>query len=312
MLKYNLSLIQLIKIAEWTRYPNSSFEGFKQEAFYRLNVDFNMRYGGIYEADTPLMLGMNMIGDFQINVDEIFTLNYGICNKIIINGEIDEGVISIHLNKNMVHRDMTTPYIYVTSEDNAYGILDTTWRNGGETRFAFHNLIPYPGAFNIFKLRVVKNKYMDGNGCSVKGHFNKCLMKTILESNYTCTKPCLPLSLPKFDKVESLPPCQSWEDYGCMKGEIEKKMDGIQETCPTACETVEYVGNVLHNVYLNSSVFRWTYDITHQMVVYEEYVVYDFAGFISSVGGMLGLFIGFSFLDLILSGIHFLSKKFTN
>ena len=313
MQNFNLTLIQLINVDEWTIFPKSSFEDFKQEAFYRLNTDFNMSFGGIYAEETPLKLGINIIDNIQINIEELFTLNYGICNKI--SGRIVEGVISIHLNKSMqlnYGSDMTIPYIYVTSEDNSYGILDTTWRNGGEIRFAFYNLIPYPGAFNIFKLKTIKNKYNGKKGtCSQGDHFNKCLVKTILEGNYTCTKHCLPLSLPKFDQVEYLPQCQSWEEYGCMKGEIEEKIDGIKNICPSACETVEYVGNVLHNVYLNSPVFRWTYDIRQQMVVYEEYVVYDFAGFISSVGGMLGLFIGFSFLDFILSGIQFLTKKIT-
>ena len=39
--------------------------------------------------------------------------------------------------------------------------------------------------------------------------------------------------------------------------------------------------------------------------VYEEYKVYDFNGILGSVGGSLGLFIGFSFLDMM---IYFLSN----
>ena len=34
--------------------------------------------------------------------------------------------------------------------------------------------------------------------------------------------------------------------------------------------------------------------------VYEEYKVYDFNGILGSVGGSLGLFIGFSFLDMMI------------
>ena len=39
---------------------------------------------------------------------------------------------------------------------------------------------------------------------------------------------------------------------------------------------------------------------TKVVTMYEEYQVYDFNGFVGSVGGSLGLFIGFSFLDMIL------------
>ena len=38
----------------------------------------------------------------------------------------------------------------------------------------------------------------------------------------------------------------------------------------------------------------------HEVQVNEEYKVYDFTGILGSVGGSLGLFIGFSFLDMIL------------
>ena len=37
-----------------------------------------------------------------------------------------------------------------------------------------------------------------------------------------------------------------------------------------------------------------------EITVFEEYVVYDFNGIVGTVGGSLGLFVGFSFLDLIL------------
>ena len=34
--------------------------------------------------------------------------------------------------------------------------------------------------------------------------------------------------------------------------------------------------------------------------LHEEYIVYDFSGIVGTVGGSLGLFIGFSFLDFVL------------
>ena len=43
----------------------------------------------------------------------------------------------------------------------------------------------------------------------------------------------------------------------------------------------------------------------NEVKVYEEYMVYDFNGILGSVGGSLGLFIGFSFLDVM---IHLISK----
>ena len=37
-----------------------------------------------------------------------------------------------------------------------------------------------------------------------------------------------------------------------------------------------------------------------EITIHEEYVVYDFNGIVGMVGGSLGLFLGFSFFDVIL------------
>ena len=39
---------------------------------------------------------------------------------------------------------------------------------------------------------------------------------------------------------------------------------------------------------------------TPNIMVYEKYAVYDFSGIVGTVGGSLGLFIGFSFMDFML------------
>ena len=59
-------------------------------------------------------------------------------------------------------------------------------------------------------------------------------------------------------------------------------------------------------------VFNWQYTFANKKVqVHEEYLLYDITGVIGSVGGTLGLFIGFSFwtfIGYITNGI----KKFAN
>ena len=56
----------------------------------------------------------------------------------------------------------------------------------------------------------------------------------------------------------------------------------------------------------------WSYTFTSEFTdVYEEYLVYDTTGIIGSVGGTLGLFVGFSFRDVIFYLIDYL-KDFIN
>ena len=54
--------------------------------------------------------------------------------------------------------------------------------------------------------------------------------------------------------------------------------------------------------------FAYEIDPPERLTVYQEYVVYDAIGIIGSVGGTLGLFIGFSFSGLISGLIEFCSK----
>ena len=44
----------------------------------------------------------------------------------------------------------------------------------------------------------------------------------------------------------------------------------------------------------------WILLTSPDIVVYEKYAVYDFSGIVGTVGGSLGLFIGFSFMDFML------------
>ena len=315
--RYDITVLDLIYIDQSARYPNTTFTEFVNEAFYRINVDFTMEYSNS-KTHADLNIGSNIIEwsdgkQTSIVVEELLTLDYGFCYKI--NGQ-EKGSVAIKFNDfNLTTSgiDATIPLIYITSEENAYGILDTTWMNGDELKFPFYNLLSYPGAINIFNLQPTMNKFRNESQlCSERGYFNHCFVKTILEANYNCSKPCLPLTLPYYDGYKYLPQCRTWEDFACMVKKVKKVLiDEVYENCPTACEIIEYSGKVLHTVYLDVPTFEWSYeDIAKRMDVNEEYVVYDFSGFISSVGGMLGLFVGFSFLGLVEAFSNFIQNQF--
>ena len=58
----------------------------------------------------------------------------------------------------------------------------------------------------------------------------------------------------------------------------------------------------------NWANFAYEIDPPEEVTVFQEYVVYDAIGIIGSVGGTLGMFIGFSFTGFISSLINGLSK----
>ena len=44
------------------------------------------------------------------------------------------------------------------------------------------------------------------------------------------------------------------------------------------------------------------------MVVNEDYLIYDLEGLVGSVGGTLGMFIGFSFINVITDVLNYLKQ----
>ena len=86
----------------------------------------------------------------------------------------------------------------------------------------------------------------------------------------------------------------------------------VTKNCLDPCNVEIYTGNswLLGRM---SNKQNMTFLVKYQSMaveVSEEYLVYDFANFIGTLGGSLGLFIGFSYTGFIGSIIDFLFDKF--
>ena len=82
------------------------------------------------------------------------------------------------------------------------------------------------------------------------------------------------------------------------------------QTCHKACQIFQYAGKVKFIPMVDSELVGvdWTYTFSsNDMTVNEEYLIYDFVGALGSIGGSLGLFMGFSCLDL---GFHIIELLF--
>ena len=74
-------------------------------------------------------------------------------------------------------------------------------------------------------------------------------------------------------------------------------------SCPLACTTFEYTGTIMNEKFYRQEpvdnayrlTFYYVFDFSFSVTVHEEYLVHDFISMIGSVGGTLGMCIGFSF-----------------
>ena len=79
----------------------------------------------------------------------------------------------------------------------------------------------------------------------------------------------------------------------------------IMNDCNSLCKTTEYVGNLqttMPKSLPNNRLIELFYWIGSDSVhISQEYLIYDIDGVVGSTGGTLGLFLGFSFLNLFQS-----------
>ena len=77
--------------------------------------------------------------------------------------------------------------------------------------------------------------------------------------------------------------------------------------CLERCEVLRYSGKKLTDgtYYPGSDVELAILFTSANLIEYQEYLIYDWIGMIGSIGGSLGLFIGFSFRDFLTYFIQF-------
>ena len=122
---------------------------------------------------------------------------------------------------------------------------------------------------------------------------------------------CIPIEYTNIFKLSNnnLPFTACIEQSGFMNKEILEILD----KCSKACTTFEYSGTIVtHPEVFNNSRstgLGFWFNGENEMAVSEEYLIYEITGVIGSIGGTLGLFIGFSFLDISTKLINIFKKK---
>ena len=162
-------------------------------------------------------------------------------------------------------------------------------------------------------MKTKKHFYIEDSTCS---HFSyyECLASLVKESNLTC----IPFSLRSIDSVD-LTQITSCDDSS---EELENTWSYIKfdlfynkatTKCLKSCTMQEYEGNIDYEELRPepSNVFHLALRFAppYKVKVTEEYVIYDIIEFVASVGGTLGIFIGFSFYDVVAKVIHLIQKS---
>ena len=144
----------------------------------------------------------------------------------------------------------------------------------------------------------------------IKESFYACAIREVINSNFegwnwNCTKNCFPSTLISSGAFDKKYACENYEQEACSYYSFTNY---YKANCSKPCSIVQYNGKIdLWESWLtwdsNQNESRFAIHLRFgpplTSTLYEEYLIHDLFGTIGSVGGTLGIFIGFSFSGVL-------------
>ena len=169
------------------------------------------------------------------------------------------------------------------------------------------------------KIKPEKHIYLKSESNCRDRTFYECFISSISYNDLAnISNICLPESLLSLrasgTDVDDMPKCNSTEENAEAFWEIFDEFENVD--CAKLCSILEYSGKIEYwDPKSDSETPNTTFAITIRFAypatlkVFEEYLIYDIIGMVGSVGGTLGMFIGFSFIDVVSRVFSFLRQK---
>ena len=271
---------------------------FLESANYKLNKDFQIDLIMLDDdnnktAKHKLEYGQKVMDNFQIDVYHIQTMNLGVCYVIesgeIVNTQRQFEVFIKDLNSNNDDK-LSNLNLFIGSPETWYGIIALSWPYFELERLRFS--FDIQNTYHWMDMSVTNKSYLNGHK-SVE----ECI-ENLMATNDVCKK-CTPFFFSFKNKMTT---CQSYEDYHCWFNWsffITKNYMNFKK-CMKPTKTTLYkakpvsVGEKALNRSEITLLFTYQSD---EIKIEEETLLMGTSSYIGSVGGSLGLFLGFSFFS---------------
>ena len=171
------------------------------------------------------------------------------------------------------------------------------WRYTKPFDFKF-TLPAYKSSLIKFSLTVEETKILAKSHSGIQEDKEECIFKAI--SKFNCPSICSPLL---FHHITKLTICSSSSDFKCMWHRFKENQNAILNECFPSITTIQYKGDAESLEYKDDPNNNLNYGsivqlnftpISNRVLVKEERYILSTTDFIGSVGGSLGLFLGFS------------------
>ena len=280
-------------MTQWEMYENLT---------YVLDRDFRLDHSIGFGSLDNLKLGETKLKwwkDKVMSVSQIATSYHGYCILVDHNYDktMDNGYLKLQINLNNSLEEIPKSLSVFLSDKN-------TWQSIGE----FSILQP-----KLFSFPFVKNQH---NGYTIKatshltyyhqGLNNVTSCQTKLLKSANCSKICYPI---RFNYIYDLEPCQSIKDTFCM----DTFMHANNINCLVPKQVIEYHGESRFDSGSDQNKTSLQIGVTFEVAkkeVKEEVYVLSTKEYIGSIGGSLGLFLGFSFYTFATDVLGLIVNRF--
>ena len=285
---------------------------FLKSASYKLDEDIQIELimfdGGKMKDKRILKDGQNTIDNFLVDVYQINTIADGYCYVVEsaekVSPWVQMSVVVKDLNSENGDK-LSNLNLFIASNETWYGIIAVTWPYFKLTKYKYS--FNEPKMYHWIDLSVTSISYQ-------KGHksVEECI-ENWMSTNDVCKK-CSPF----FHSFKNKKPsCQSNEDNKCwyLWSFFGKNFNNYKR-CLKPMETTLFTGislpferPLVHNSTVNIA-FAYSSD---EIKIEEETLMIGTSSYIGSVGGSLGLFLGFScftYLSCCIQKVFELCDKF--
>ena len=266
--------VRFMDVTSWNMYQNLS---------YHYEKDFNIRL----ETKSSWQGHKQKI---TFEIQRIATFRHGLCYLIKANESLSTKYGRNRLFFNYIGLAKDIPKrvtIFFVSPYNWHGIVADDWPQSNPFKAAFE--IPLKMEHTrtwVAKVSQIDHDYMEG-----VENFENCLIEQIAK-NSNCSTACYPIL---YNFLPDYRPCNTTEEFDCIL-HLLMAWRQLRYDCLRAKKSIQYNANFFHgNRRINGTgfVFVYYFDKATKDVKEEVWIVTT-GGFIGSVGGSLGLFLGFS------------------
>ena len=294
---------------------NRSYQSYEQ---WELGKDFNLTFGVInYRTIQEMILLKDDGEDLRLRHSSVGKVRfsklvthwgnfYKISASIINVKRPFYAFVNIQIDKSIQEENIPSSEIVFSSEANSYGITMDNWLEGN--RQGFH----YNQGYRFIEIQ--PRKVVKMVKCSTSTTFYDCFHSELTKMEFDgCTRKCFSVST----NGNAAPICETMEEFHCSHKFANQLMTNSK--CLPICSQISFdkVHDYQEDLYRPDAKRNITVAFRipkMNMKVEEEYLIQDFVGMLGSIGGTLGLFIGFSFLGgtfFILDHFQFFFERFT-